>query len=109
MRKLKIIRTKSFVGCLLKAKIYMACNDGDYMINGIKCKQIISLKNGKEAELEISNDNVVLIVLGDKIIKEQSNDKILILEGSDDVVITVSCVLNWGFQFDEGIENTQKI
>ncbi len=115
MRKLKIIRRKDTLG-FFKLKVYMACDDGDTTINGIKCKQVALIKNGKETEIEISNDKVLLIAFIDKMSKEIVNDKILILEGSDDLTIIGSFRreneilqgLNV-FRFDEGIENTQKI
>ena len=118
LRKLKIIRKKSIYGSIGKVKIYMACDDGDFVVNEIKCKQVGTLKNGKEIELDISNDKVLLIALTDKMTKDVINDKILILEGNEDLTITGSFGREEGFiqgvnlnvfRFDEGIENTQKI
>ena len=118
MRKLKIIRKKSVYGSIGKVKIYMACEDGDFEVNQIKCKQVGAIKNGKEIEIEISNDKVLLIALTDKITKDVINDKILILEGNQDLTITGSFGRETGFiqgvnlnvfRFDDGIENTEKI
>ncbi len=118
MRKVKIIRKKSIYGCIGKIKIYMACEDGDFEVNEIKCKQVGAIKNGKEIEIEISDGKVLLIALTDKMTKDIINDKILILEGNEDLTISGVFGKEAGFiqgininvfRFDNGIENTQKV
>ena len=50
MRNLTIKRTKSYVACLAKMKVYIEDRvSGDLVINGVSCRKLGTLKNGEEA------------------------------------------------------------
>ena len=56
MRKLTIIREKTFVASAGKMEIYLLSNDGDVEINGRKFILLDKIKNGKEFHTEISDE-----------------------------------------------------
>jgi len=89
MRKLTIKRKKTFTASLMKVKFYISDeNSNEITINGINCKKLGEVANGKEVSFEINNDEVVLFSIIDKLSKDFCNDKIVIKAGEEAIVIT---------------------
>ena len=56
MRQLTITRTKSFVGCLAKIKIFIEDpENGSTQIGGMLCSKLGELKNGETKTFTIEN------------------------------------------------------
>ena len=57
MRKLTLVRKKSFVGCACRVFVYRTLSAGeptyDLLLNGVPCLLVTTLKNGKQTEIEI--------------------------------------------------------
>lgn len=89
MRKLTIKRTKSFVACLAKAKVYIEDpTAAELTINSIPCRKIGELKNGEEKTFEIDEQPAKLFVIGDKLSKELCNDLYEIPAGVEDITLS---------------------
>ena len=89
MRNLNIKRKKSFVASLMKVKLYISDESSNELtINGVKCRKIGDLANGKEASFEIEDKEVILFAIIDKLTKETCNDKIIINAGDEDVYLS---------------------
>lgn len=89
MRKLTILRRKSFVACLMKLKVYIESFDGTgEEINGVYCKKLGVLKNGEEATFEIGEESAKVFVIVDKVSKNFCNDCYQIPEGTEDVYLS---------------------
>ena len=89
MRNLTIKRTKSFVGCIIKMKVYIedpASNE--ITINNVPCRKLGTLKNGETVTFQIDNNQAKIFVIADKISKEYCNDFYTIPEGEDDISIS---------------------
>ena len=56
MRKLTLVRKKSFVGCACRVFVYRTLSAGeptyDLLLNGVPCLLVTTLKNGKQTEIE---------------------------------------------------------
>ena len=86
MRKLTIKRQKSFVGCLVKAKVYIEdAIASETEINGVPCRKLGDLKSGEEKTFEIENTAKKLFVIADQMSKGFCNEFVNIPEGEDDV------------------------
>jgi len=89
MRKLSILRTKSFVGCLAKMKIYIEDPSSDeLMINGTPCRKLGVIKNGETKEFEIGDEASKVFVIADKLSKNYCNEFYALPEGSDDIYLS---------------------
>ncbi len=86
MRKLTIKRQKSFVGCLVKAKVYIEDTVApETEINGVPCRKLGDLKSGEEKSFEITNSGAKLFVIADQMSKNFCNEFVNIPEGEEDV------------------------
>lgn len=89
MRKLTIKRTKSFIGCAAKMKIYIEDPaSSELTINNVPCRKIGELKNGEEKIFEIGEQAAKIFVIADTLSKEYCNDFYALPEGQDDVYLT---------------------
>ena len=89
MRKLTIKRTKTFVACLAKMKIYLEDHSSsEITINGIPCRKIGELKNGEEQTFEIGEEAAKVFVIADSLSKDYCNDCYELSEGTEDVALT---------------------
>ena len=89
MRKLTIKRTKSFVGCLAKLKIYVEDPvSGDLSINNTLCRKIGELKNGEEKTFDIDEQPLKVFAIADKLSKDYCYDCYQLPEGADDVFLS---------------------
>lgn len=88
MRNLTIKRTKSFVGCLAKLKVYLEDDRGDTTIDGTLCRRLGTLKNGEEQTFLIDERAARVYVIADQASKSFCRDCFAIPEGQDDVVLS---------------------
>lgn len=95
MRKLTILRRKSFVGSLVTLKVYIEDHiSGELTINGVPCRKLGNIKNGKEAVFDIDNTEAKVFVIADKISKNYCNDSYTVPAGDDDVSVSGVCMFN---------------
>ncbi len=113
MRELKIKRTKSFVGCLSKMKVYIedpASNE--LTINNTACRKIGELKNGEEKTFEIGEDAAKIFVIADTISKDYCNEFYQIPAGTENISLSGKNAFNPAggnaFRFD-GNDNPEAI
>lgn len=105
MRTLTIKRTKSFVGCLVKLKIYIEDPaSGELVINNVPCRKIGEIKNGEEQSFQIGEQAVKVFAIADKLSKDYCNDCYQIPAGQEDIYLSGKCKFNLGngnaFRFD---------
>ncbi|MBQ7761314.1 MAG: hypothetical protein IJ400_04590 [Clostridia bacterium] len=104
MRKLTIKRTKSFVACLGKAKVYIEDeSSSELTIASVPVRKLGTLKNGEEVSFEVEEGALRVFVIFDTMSKEYCND-IYELPAEGDVYLTGKCGFNPGvgnaFRFD---------
>lgn len=88
MRGLTIKREKSFVGCLMKVKVYVRDEElGDTKINGDKCYKLGDLKNGEEKTFAIGDEETKIYVIQDKLSKGICNEMCIIPAGIENVYL----------------------
>ena len=112
MRNLTIKRTKSFVGCLAKLKVYVENPSGDFTINNTLCSKLGELKNGEEKTFLIEEHALKVFVIADKLSKDYCNDFYQLSDGQEDVFLTGQNRFNPAngnaFQFDNN-ENSSAL
>lgn len=96
MRKLTICRRKTFVGCAGTLKVYVADDSGvnDLTIEGLPCRFLGKLKNGKTETFEIGNGAARVYCVFDKLSAGYCNDVYVIPEGEEDVSLSGKCKFN---------------
>ncbi len=105
MRSLTIRRNKSFVGCLMKAKVYV--EDlllGDTTIGQTRCRKLGELKNGEEKSFQVTEDYAKIYVIVDQVSRNYCNEFYQLEPGTEPVILSGGFKLNPGtgnaFQFD---------
>lgn len=89
MRNLTIKREKSFVGSLAKMKVYIEDpTSNEICINDISCRKIGDLKNGEEKIFQISEQEVKVFVIADKLSKNYCNEFYQLPAGQEDVFLS---------------------
>ena len=89
MRNLTIKRTKSFVACLGKMKVYIEdASSNELEINGVSCRKLGTLKNGEEKTFQIGNERAKVFVIADKLSKNYCNEFYELPEGEEDIYLT---------------------
>lgn len=89
MRNLTIKRTKSFVACLAKIRIYIEDpTANEISINNTPCRKLGELKNGEEKTFQIPNEAVKVFVIADKLSRNICNEYYQIPEGEDDISLS---------------------
>ncbi len=89
MRKITVIRKKSFVGMAMKAHVYLSDNTAKKnAINGIPVLEVGHLKNGKSITFEMPEDARYVIVSGNKLTRATGNKKVLIPANDKDYVLS---------------------
>lgn len=89
MRNLTVKRTKSFVGCLMKMKLYI--EDPlfpETTINGVPCRKLGTLKNGEEKTFEIEEQAAKVYVVADSLSRGFCNDFYEIPDGAEDIFLS---------------------
>lgn len=111
MRNLTITRTKRFVACLGKMKVYIEDPmGGDTVISGVNCRKLGDLKNGETITFPIGEEAARVYVIADQMSKNYSNDYYPLEAGTEDVVLTGKNHFNPGagnpFRFDGVTDET---
>ena len=111
MRNLTITRTKRFVACLGKMKVYIEDPmGGNTVISGVNCRKLGDLKNGETITFPIGEEAARVYVIADQMSKNYSNDCYPLEAGTEDVVLTGKNHFNPGagnpFRFDGVTDET---
>ena len=89
MRNLTIKREKSFVGSLVKMKIYIEDPTSNEMrINDIPCRKIGDLKNGEEKTFQIDEQKAKIFVIADNLSKNYCNEFYQLPEGQESIFLS---------------------
>lgn len=89
MRNLTIKRTKSFIACLAKAKVYIEDPySNDLVIDNVTYRKLGTLKNGEEKSFVIDENPRRIYVIFGKSSKNYCNDFCDIPAGREDVYLT---------------------
>ncbi len=89
MRNLTIKRTKSFVACLAKTRIYIEDpTSSEMLINNTPCRKIGELKNGEEKTFQIDEGEAKVFVIVDKLSKNYCNDYYQLPAGQEDISLS---------------------
>lgn len=109
MRKLTIMRRKSFVGCAMKDQVYIRDEQAaELTIDGVPCRKLGSIKNGEQKTFEIGDEQQQIFLIVDKLSKNYCNASMAIPEGQEDVSLSGKHYFVLGsnpFQFD-GVQLT---
>lgn len=118
MRNLTVKRTKSFVACLAKMKIYIEDPvQGSVIINGVPCVKLGDLKNGEEKTFQIGDEAAKVFVIADRLSKGYCNEFYQLPAGQEDIFLSGKNCFNPAsgnaFRFDnnnapEVIENRKR-
>ncbi|MCH5197784.1 MAG: hypothetical protein J1E34_02655 [Oscillospiraceae bacterium] len=89
MRNLTIRRTKTFVACLAKLKVYIEDPAStELTINNIPCRKIGELKNGEEKTFQIDESEAKVFVIADKMSKNFCNDYYQLPYGQENIFLS---------------------
>lgn len=92
MRTLTVTRSKTFVGCVSKVRIYMEdYNSPETTILDTPCRLLGTLKNGETQSFEIPEEAVKIFAIADKASKHYCNEFYPIPAGFDPVTLTGQC------------------
>ncbi len=95
MRKLTILRKKTFVGCAATMKVYIEDPwNPELTIAGVGCKKLGELKNGESATYEVSDASVRVFVIADKLSRDLCNDFYTLPAGTEDISLSGKCHMN---------------
>ncbi len=118
MRNLTITREKTSVACLVKMKVYIEdAQNGDLNINGVPCRFLGKIKNGRTETFLIDNEPRKVYVIAGKMSKGYCNDFYELPAGEEDIALKGKNYFNPAtgnsFQFDgvptaENIKNSKK-
>ena len=104
MRKLTIRRSKSFVACLMKVKVYIEDPFvNELTIDGVPCRKLGDLKNNEEKAFEIGDGQAKVFVIADTLSKDYCNDSFQLPAGQDDIFLSGKNTFNSAgnaFRFD---------
>lgn len=89
MRNLTIQRTKSFVACLVKMKVYIEDHRSfDTIINEVPCRRLGDLKNGEVKTFSVGEEAAKIFVIADKLSKNYCNEYYNLPAGEEDISLT---------------------
>lgn len=89
MRKLTIKRTKSFVACAVKLKVYIEDPfAAETTIGNVPCRKLGTLKNGEEKSFDIEDKAARIFVIADSLSKEYCNEFYDLPEGQEDIFLS---------------------
>ena len=89
MRNLTIKREKSFVGSLVKMKVYIEDPTSNEMrINDVPCRKIGDLKNGETKTFQIDEQTLKVYVIADKLSKNYCNEFYQLSAGQEDIFLS---------------------
>lgn len=88
MRRLTINRKKKLIACAMKVYIYLETKqDEDIILDGILCKKIGSIKNGKSISFDIPNEKCIVFVCFDRFLPDRFKTGYIVNSGEKDVVL----------------------
>ena len=88
MRKLTLVRNKSFVASLAKMKVYIEDPySNDIVINNVSCRKLGDLGNGEIKTFEVENNAAKVYVIAGAMSKSYCNDFYELPEGEEDIVL----------------------
>ena len=88
MRNLTIKRHKSFVGCACTDRVFIRDElAGTLTIDGVSCRKLGEVKNGKEVTFQIPDEEQRIFVIADEVSKDYCNASMVIPAGTQDVVL----------------------
>ena len=89
MRNLTIARKKSFVGSLVKMKVYIEDREaGELTINNVPCRKLGALKNGEKQTFAIEESAAKVYVIADTLSKDYCNEYYELPAGQEDLELT---------------------
>jgi len=89
MRRLWIERRKAAAASLMAMKVYIEDpENGDTDINGVLCRKLGLLKNGKKARFTIGEEARKVYVVADKVSRNLYNEFVQLPEGQEDVFLS---------------------
>lgn len=95
MRRLTMKRKKSIVASIMKIYLYLEVEgDGDIKLNNIPCVKLATIKNGKEATLEIPENALSVFVVFDRLFPNKFKAQYRLDAGSEDVELFTKPKLN---------------
>ena len=105
MRNLTVKRTKSFVGCVGKLKVYIEDPASqEILLGNAYCRKLGELKNGEEKTFQIDDRAAKVYVIFDELSKGYCNEFYQLPEGQEDIRLTGKCKFNLfagnAFRFD---------
>ena len=105
MRTLTVFRKKKFAACLGTMKVYLSDPAGDTEIQGIRCRKLGDLKNGKSASFAIGPEEGRVFVIADRMTKSYCADSVAIPAGEESITLSgenkVNPFLGNPFRFDQ--------
>lgn len=88
MRKLTIKRKKRFIACAMKVFVYLETKqDEDAILDGIPCKKVGYLKNGRSLTVDLPNDKCSVFVCYSTIAPDKYKAGYVIHASEEDVVL----------------------
>ena len=95
MRRLWIKRRKAAAAGMAAMKVYMEDpENGDVTINGIACRKLGTLKNGRKAHFTIEEEARKVFVVAGKVSRKRNYDYAQLSEGRDDIFLSGKNILN---------------
>ena len=89
MRRLWIKRHKAAAASLVAMKVYIEDpENGDTDINGVLCRKLGSVKNGKKVHFNIGEEALKVFVVADKVSRNVYNEFVQLPEGWEDVFLS---------------------
>lgn len=89
MRRLWIQRRKAAAASLMAMKVYIEDPEsGDTDINGVLCRKLGLLKNGRKAHFTIGEESRKVFVVADKVSRNLYNEFVQLPEGRDDIFLS---------------------
>lgn len=89
MRRIWIKRRKAAAASMAAMKVYIEDpENGDVTINGIRCRKLGLLKNGRKVHYNIEEDALKVFVISGKISRKVEYDFAQLPEGRDDIVLS---------------------
>ena len=97
MRKVTILRRKSFVGCVGKLQLYVEDQiNGDLDVCGYKCSKLGVLKNGEQKTFEIGNEETKIFAFWDKSSRNFSNNLYIVPSEFTPLICSTSTLVIFG-------------
>ncbi len=95
MRKLTMIRKKTFVASLMSAYLFVEVQgQGEMELRGVQCAQVATIKNGQSATVSIPETAVRIFIVFDKIMPKTFNTVYDLGTGAEDVTLYTKAKYN---------------